>query len=56
MKFCEACGMPLDKKLNKRFERPDVIGRRFCNQKCKARFERIKRPRAARKNHGVTGW
>ena len=56
MKFCKACGMPLDKRLNKRFEGPDVKGREFCNQKCKARFERMKRPRRARKNHGVIGW
>lgn len=51
--FCDSCGRPLDKKVNKHFEGPDVLGRKYCNQKCKAKKERINRPRAARRNHGV---
>ena len=54
--FCKTCGMPLCKKLNRRFEGNEGKYRKFCNDICAKRRELKDRPRAARKNHGVVGW
>lgn len=52
MQFCIACGLPLDIKLNKKWDKKD---KEHCNDKCKARHLRDERPRN-RKKYGLTGY
>jgi len=51
MIFCLGCGLPLDSKFNKKWDKkyPD-----FCNKKCKDRHWRDQKPRN-RKKYGLTG-
>lgn len=50
MKFCK-CGLPLDRKINKRYDMnyPD-----HCNKHCFERYERLKSPKN-RKKYGIAG-
>ncbi len=53
VKFCNACGRALNKKLNKRMRYDEASG--YCNQKCQKAQKREDRPKN-RKKYGATGY
>ncbi len=52
MKYCLACGMPLDRKYNNKWDKKVAD---FCNEQCQAQHVRDTRPKE-RKKYGLTGY
>ena len=52
MDFCQACGLPLDEKFNKKWDNKVP---RHCNKICEERGIREARPKN-RKKYGATGY